>query len=142
MANLVAEGDEAEVALLVRDDWQRRGLGTALLRRLLGQAERAGVAAVLLHVQAENGPMLRTLRRLDRPATLERDGSVVTVTVPVTPAAAPPAPPTPSPPRPRPAPAVPVTLPCRRRRAGALLTPPGSCCSRGSCRRGGRRRRP
>lgn len=25
MANLLAEGDEAEVALLVRDDWQRRG---------------------------------------------------------------------------------------------------------------------
>ncbi|MEO3780872.1 GNAT family N-acetyltransferase [Micromonospora sp. B11E3] len=89
MANLVAEGDEAEVALLVRDDWQRRGIGTALLRRLVGQAERAGVAAVLLHVQVENGPMMRTLRRLDRATTVEREGSLVTVTMPVTPDAAP-----------------------------------------------------
>ncbi|SBT37003.1 GNAT family N-acetyltransferase [Micromonospora auratinigra] len=83
MANLLGEGDEAEAALLVRDDWQRRGLGTALLRRLLGHAERAGYAAVLLHVQAENTPMLRAVRRLDRPTSVERDGGVLTVTVPL-----------------------------------------------------------
>ncbi|NES28221.1 GNAT family N-acetyltransferase [Micromonospora terminaliae] len=85
MANLLGEGDEAEAALLVRDDWQRRGLGSALLRRLLGHADRAGYAAVLLHVQAENTPMLRTVRRLDRPTTVQRDGGVVTVTVPLAP---------------------------------------------------------
>ncbi|NES12978.1 MULTISPECIES: GNAT family N-acetyltransferase [Micromonospora] len=83
MANLLGEGDEAEAALLVRDDWQRRGLGTALLRRLLGHAERTGYAAVLLHVQAENTPMLRAVRRLDRPTSVGRDGSVLTVTVPL-----------------------------------------------------------
>ncbi|MBP1781735.1 ribosomal protein S18 acetylase RimI-like enzyme [Micromonospora sp. HB375] len=86
MANLLGEGDEAEAALLVRDDWQRRGLGSALLRRLLDHADRAGYAAVLLHVQAENTPMLRTLRRLDRPVALERDGAVLTATLPLVPA--------------------------------------------------------
>lgn len=85
MANLLGEGDEAEAALLVRDDWQRRGLGSALLRRLLGHADRAGYAAVLLHVQAENTPMLRTLRRLDRPVALERDGALLTATLPLAP---------------------------------------------------------
>ncbi|MGC4896533.1 GNAT family N-acetyltransferase [Micromonospora sp. DT31] len=89
MANLLGEGDEAEVALLVRDDWQRRGLGTALLRRLLGYADRAGYAAALLHVQSENTPMLRTLRRLDRPTVVDRDGGVLTVTVPLVRRAAP-----------------------------------------------------
>ncbi|MFC4145246.1 GNAT family N-acetyltransferase [Micromonospora mangrovi] len=83
MANLLGEGDEAEVALLVRDDWQRRGLGTALLRRLVGHAERVGYAALTLHVQAENAPMLRTLARLGRPTPVERDGAVLTVTVPL-----------------------------------------------------------
>ncbi|MDT0529336.1 GNAT family N-acetyltransferase [Micromonospora sp. DSM 115977] len=83
MANLLAEGDEAEVALLVRDDWQRRGLGTALLRRLVRHAEQAGYAALVLHVQAENAPMLRTVRRLGRPTPAERDGGLVTVTVPL-----------------------------------------------------------
>ncbi|MFF5181278.1 GNAT family N-acetyltransferase [Micromonospora sp. NPDC000316] len=83
MANLLGEGDEAEVALLVRDDWQRRGLGSALLRRLVQHADRAGYAALLLHVQAENTPMLRTLHRLGRPSTVERDGALVTLTVPL-----------------------------------------------------------
>ncbi|TDC57283.1 GNAT family N-acetyltransferase [Micromonospora sp. KC207] len=87
MASLLTEGDEAEVALLVRDDWQRRGIGTALLRRLMGHAERVGLAALVLHVQAENTPMLRTLHRLARPTATERDGSLVTVSVPVTAAA-------------------------------------------------------
>ncbi|MGW1452728.1 N-acetyltransferase family protein, partial [Micromonospora sp. NPDC002411] len=85
MANLLGEGDEAEAALLVRDDWQRRGLGTALLRRLVKHADEAGYAALVLHVQAENAPMLRTLRRLGRPDTTERDGALLTVTVPLTP---------------------------------------------------------
>ncbi|MFC0003963.1 GNAT family N-acetyltransferase [Micromonospora siamensis] len=83
MANLLGEGDEAEAALLVRDDWQRRGLGSALLRRLLGHADRAGTAAVLLHVQAENEPMLRTVRRLGRRVPIERDGPLLSVTVPL-----------------------------------------------------------
>ncbi|WP_374250537.1 GNAT family N-acetyltransferase [Micromonospora sp. R77] len=83
MANLLGEGDEAEAALLVRDDWQRRGLGTALLRRLVGHAERAGYAALLLHVQAQNTPMLRTVARLGRPMPSERDGCLLTVTVPL-----------------------------------------------------------
>ncbi|MEU6023153.1 GNAT family N-acetyltransferase [Micromonospora sp. NPDC047134] len=84
MANLLAEGDEAEVALLVRDDWQRRGLGSTLLRRLTRQAETSGYAAVVLHTQADNTPMLRTLRRLGRPATVEPDGGLLTLTVPLT----------------------------------------------------------
>ncbi|MEV4464417.1 GNAT family N-acetyltransferase [Micromonospora echinofusca] len=84
MANLLAEGDEAEAALLVRDDWQRRGLGSALLRRLVRHAEHAGHAALVLHVHAENAPMLRTVRRLDRSAVAERDGALVSLTVPLT----------------------------------------------------------
>ncbi|MFE9194376.1 GNAT family N-acetyltransferase [Micromonospora sp. NPDC007208] len=83
MANLLGEGDEAEVALLVRDDWQRRGLGSALLRRLAQHADRSGYAALVLHVQASNDPMLRTLHRLGRPAAAERDGGLVTLTVPL-----------------------------------------------------------
>lgn len=89
MANLLGEGDTAEVALLVRDDWQRRGLGSALLRRLVWQAERSGYAALGLHIQAENTPMLRAVDRLERPATIDRDGSLLTLTVPLTAAVSP-----------------------------------------------------
>ncbi|RKN19667.1 GNAT family N-acetyltransferase [Micromonospora musae] len=81
MANLLGEGDEAEATLLVRDDWQRRGLGSALLRRLVHHADRAGYAALVLHVPAENGPMLRTVRRLGRSTRIETDGGMRTFTV-------------------------------------------------------------
>ncbi|MEH1012993.1 GNAT family N-acetyltransferase [Micromonospora sp. CPCC 206060] len=87
MANLLGEGDEAEVAFLVRDDWQRRGVGAALFRRLVAYAERAGYAALLLHTQADNAAMLRTLRRLDRPAPMQLDGALLTATVALSPAA-------------------------------------------------------
>jgi GNAT superfamily N-acetyltransferase len=66
MANLIGEGDVAEVALLVEDGWQRRGLGTALLRRLLGVAARDRYAALVAHTQADNAAMLHTVRGLGR----------------------------------------------------------------------------
>ncbi|MFI7074296.1 GNAT family N-acetyltransferase [Micromonospora sediminicola] len=83
MANLIAEGEQAEAALLVRDDWQRRGLGSTLLIWLLGHASSSGYAALVLHMHAENTPMLRTVRRLDHAALTERDGAFLTFTVPV-----------------------------------------------------------
>jgi GNAT superfamily N-acetyltransferase len=83
MANLVAEGDLGEVALLVHEDWQRRGIGTALLRRLAGYADRAGYAAIVAHAAADNTAVLRTLRRIG-PGTTDCDGPMVSVTLPVT----------------------------------------------------------
>ncbi|MEV6631164.1 GNAT family N-acetyltransferase [Actinoplanes sp. NPDC051470] len=81
-ATLLAEGDLGEAALLVEDAWQRRGLGTTLLRRLVTWAGRGGFAALVLHVTADNTAMLRTLRRLGSGAA-DRDGSMLTVTLPV-----------------------------------------------------------
>jgi ribosomal protein S18 acetylase RimI-like enzyme len=82
MANLLAEGDLAEIAVLVEDSWQRRGLGTALLRRLYAHAERQRFAALVAHTAADNVAMLRTLRRLGA-GPAERDGAMATVTLPV-----------------------------------------------------------
>jgi len=84
MANLVAEGEVGEVALLVEDGWQRRGLGAALLRRLVGHATRAGYAALLAHTRADNVGMLRLVDRLYRLGSVDRDGNLLTLTVPLT----------------------------------------------------------
>lgn len=43
---LDADTQFLELALSVRDDWQRRGLGTALLKRLEHLAAKAGVAGI------------------------------------------------------------------------------------------------
>jgi GNAT superfamily N-acetyltransferase len=85
LANLIGEGDIAEAAVLVEDGWQRRGVGTALLRRLVSLARPAEFAAVVLHTHAQNTPMLRTVRRvadvLSVDPAYDRDGAIVTITL-------------------------------------------------------------
>jgi acetyltransferase len=46
-----------EVSLLVADEWQGQGLGTALLRRLLGAAREDGLSTVRADILAENVAM-------------------------------------------------------------------------------------
>lgn len=62
MGNLVFDGSDAEIGLLVRDDWQRRGLGGLLARRLVAEAEAAGVGEVRAQTRVHNAAIARTLR--------------------------------------------------------------------------------
>ncbi len=81
MANLLWDGPEAELGILVADAWQRRGLGTALSRRAIALAARAGREAVHVHTHADNSPMIRTMHRLKLPLLVETDGPIVTLSV-------------------------------------------------------------
>jgi predicted N-acetyltransferase YhbS len=83
LANLTGEGVLAEAALLVEDGWQRRGIGTALARRLITLAADSGYAALLAHALPDNGAMLRMLCRLSHPYTVDRAGPVVGITLPL-----------------------------------------------------------
>jgi GNAT superfamily N-acetyltransferase len=83
LANLTGEGVLAEAALLVEDGWQRRGIGTALARRLVTLAADSGYAALVTHTLSDNDAMLRTLCRLGHPYTVDRDGPVVSITLPL-----------------------------------------------------------
>jgi len=56
--------DDAEFSLLVRDDWQRRGLGTELLRRIVDVARREGVGRVTATMLPDNHAMMRIASRL------------------------------------------------------------------------------
>ncbi|HCT77790.1 MAG TPA: GNAT family N-acetyltransferase [Micromonosporaceae bacterium] len=84
LANLIGEGEIAEAALLVEDQWQQRGIGTALLRRLITLADPAGFRAVVLHTHADNEPMLRMVRRLPQPTQFDVDGAIMTATMSLT----------------------------------------------------------
>jgi acetyltransferase len=55
---------EAEYALVVSDAWQRKGLGTELLRRLLDVARAEGIRRVTGEVLPDNGGMQRVCERL------------------------------------------------------------------------------
>ncbi|HEU4369662.1 MAG TPA: bifunctional acetate--CoA ligase family protein/GNAT family N-acetyltransferase [Methylomirabilota bacterium] len=54
--------DEAEFALLVSDALQRQGLGSELLRRLVGIGRREKLRRIVGYVSAENADMLRVAR--------------------------------------------------------------------------------
>jgi acetyltransferase len=58
-----ADGAAAEFAVTVADEWQHKGLGTVLLRTLMLEARRAGVARLIGEVFRSNTPMLALLRK-------------------------------------------------------------------------------
>jgi RimJ/RimL family protein N-acetyltransferase len=57
------ERDVAEVAAAVADDWQRRGVATALLAALSRRARESGVERFRAYVSAENDVVVDALRR-------------------------------------------------------------------------------
>lgn len=57
------DGQAAEIALIVEDAYQGRGLGSRLLRHMLELSERLGFEEVVATVQAGNAGMLRLLER-------------------------------------------------------------------------------
>ncbi len=59
-----ADGVGAEYALAVSDDWQRRGLGPALMQALIQAARDQGLAYIEGSVLATNRPMIKLMTRL------------------------------------------------------------------------------
>ncbi|MFW6183056.1 MAG: bifunctional acetate--CoA ligase family protein/GNAT family N-acetyltransferase [Chloroflexota bacterium] len=66
-------GDEAEFALLISDRFQRKGLGTELLRRLLQVAEAEDVHKVEAYMLPENRGMKQIVQRLGFELSREED---------------------------------------------------------------------
>lgn len=70
--------EDAEVAVIVEDAWQGRGLGTLLLHRLARIGAERGLIAFRAVVLGENRAALRFLRRLSPGAEVRfRDGEYV-----------------------------------------------------------------
>jgi RimJ/RimL family protein N-acetyltransferase len=64
LANLMpAVSGAAEIALLVEDAWQGRGLGTALARNLVQLARADGIIEIVAVSQVGNSALTRVLRR-------------------------------------------------------------------------------
>ena len=66
------EPDTAEIAVAVIDDWQERGVGTALLRELSRRANAAGVARFRATMFTSNRRMRDLLSEVGRPRVARR----------------------------------------------------------------------
>ncbi|MDQ8706462.1 GNAT family N-acetyltransferase [Streptomyces sp. LHD-70] len=80
LGHLLWDGDETEVALLVEDDWQRRGIGSELLGRLAGLAFEAGCESVYAVTQSSNTAMVAAMRGLGLPLDYQIEEGTLVVT--------------------------------------------------------------
>jgi len=71
----------AEVAFSVIDDYQKRGLGTALMRLIAAIGREAGLEELVAEVLSDNAPMLKVFERSGLVMTAKRDGTVVHVSL-------------------------------------------------------------
>jgi GNAT superfamily N-acetyltransferase len=89
VARYVRTGAEtAEFAVTVVDDWQGRGLGTAMLELLTGRARDEGIRRFGALLLAENDEMLELLGRLGPVRILSREQGTVAVDVELPPGGA------------------------------------------------------
>ncbi|WP_447035360.1 GNAT family N-acetyltransferase [Streptomyces sp. DSM 118878] len=80
LGHLLWDGDETEVALLVEDEWQRRGIGGHLLGRLVSMAVEAGCESVYAVTQASNTGMVAAMRGLGLPLDYQIEEGTLVIT--------------------------------------------------------------
>ncbi|GAA1199411.1 GNAT family N-acetyltransferase [Streptomyces hebeiensis] len=80
LGHLLWDGDETEVALIVEDAWQRRGIGSELLGRLVARAGEARCSQVYAVTQASNTGMVATMRSLGLPLDYQIDEGTLVIT--------------------------------------------------------------
>ncbi|WP_328483239.1 GNAT family N-acetyltransferase [Streptomyces sp. NBC_00377] len=80
LGHLLWDGDETEVALLIEDQWQRRGIGAELLGRLVAMALEARCESVYAVTQASNTGMVAAMRGLDLPLDYQIEEGTLVIT--------------------------------------------------------------
>jgi len=78
---IIVRPGTAEIAFMVVDEFQGRGIASTMLRHLAELARAAGLTAFIAEVMPDNSAMLRVLERSGLPLRRERDGDVVHVTL-------------------------------------------------------------
>jgi GNAT superfamily N-acetyltransferase len=71
----------ADIAFVVRDEWQNKGIGTLLLRRAIEAARARGLSGFSADVLAHNFAMLGVFHRSGLFVRSDRSGSVYHVTM-------------------------------------------------------------
>jgi GNAT superfamily N-acetyltransferase len=78
---IVVQPGQAELAFVVVDDYQGRGIGRVLMRHLSKIACAAGLRALIAEVLPENIPMLELFKTSGLELSTRREGQVIHVTI-------------------------------------------------------------
>lgn len=78
---IVENPKQAEVAFTVVDQYQRLGIGAALLRHIIIIAREAGLHELVAQVLAANAAMLRVFERSGFRCSMKRESSTINVTL-------------------------------------------------------------
>src|SRR5271155_1960097 len=78
---IVVQPGQAEIAFVVVDEYQGRGIGRALIRHLTRIARAAGIRTLVAEVLSENTPMLQLFKTSGLPLSTRREGQVVHVKI-------------------------------------------------------------
>jgi RimJ/RimL family protein N-acetyltransferase len=74
----------AELAFTVEDHWQGRGIATALLYRLVGDARSQGFTALVATIMTDNVHMLEVIAHCGIPARIRHQDEAITATLDIT----------------------------------------------------------
>ena len=72
----LAGSREADLAIVVADEWQRQGIGTRLVAALAERARAEGITAFAVDIQGDNFGALRLLKRVTPDIHLAFSGGV------------------------------------------------------------------
>lgn len=78
---IVIEPGQAEVAFTVADQYQRQGLGAALMRHITAIAREVGLKELSAEVLPENAPMLRVFKKSGLRVSTKQELGIVHVTL-------------------------------------------------------------
>jgi len=71
----------AEVSLVVRDDWQNKGLGTILVDYLIDMAKKKNLEGFTAWVLKSNVKMMHIFKKLGYPVMYQVEGELYHVTI-------------------------------------------------------------
>jgi ribosomal protein S18 acetylase RimI-like enzyme len=79
IARLVRDGRSAEVAFAVADEYQHRGIGSALAAELIVDARAAGITEITALVSSDNPAAVALLRRIVTTLDVRLEGPELTI---------------------------------------------------------------
>ena len=84
IARFVRHGRSAEVAFAVADEYQQRGVGSALAAELIADARAAGITEITALVSSDNPAALALLRRIANVLDIRFDGPELSIRAAIT----------------------------------------------------------